>query len=1257
MVALANAQETTPLVPNRLMPLDVGPTKLDLLTPGVLEISRVIRKPVDPAPIEAWDFQDAEGHLQLPAPTDFEVLIGGRPVPVTRVGFRRRPLYAPLRTRDLRVGNWLYLELASQAAAGEIVQVRITYSRMSDVPLTLTVEAAADRLSSAIHVNQEGYLPDLPKVAFVGAFLGTLGELHLPPNTPFEVVDCASNEVVFRGTLVARRDVGFMVAPVPYQEVLAADFSAVTRPGQYRLRVAGLGASYRFRIAEDIAALFARTYALGLYHQRCGTSNSLPYTRFTHGICHDETASVPTTNNLSVGITLWNMTVNYASNPLHTAPRLCSVDASLYPFVRTNRLDVSLGHHDAGDYSKYTINSAQLINTLVFAVDTFPGVSSLDNLGLPESGDGRSDLLQEAKWEADFLVKMQDADGGFYFLVYPEGRSYEDNVLPDAHDLQVVFPKNASATAAATAALAQIASSPTFRALYPEEAARYLAAARRGWDFLQAAIAKYGYDGSYQQISHYGDVFMHYDELAWAAAELFAATGEPEFERELKEHYSAIGRGTHRWTWWQAFEGYGGAIRSYAFAARSGRLPAAALDPVFLAQCEAEIISAGNDVQRWSQESAYGTSFPDASKRMGSAGWYFSLARAFDLAAAYQLQPRPEWLATIVGNLNYEAGANPINECFITGLGVQRPSILVSQYAMNDNRFLPPSGFPIGQLQNGFSYLNLYKTELGLLCLPRDGAPTNAYPMYDRWGDSWNTRTEAVTVDQARGLSTLAFLMARTPLRAQPWRAQSAAITVVPTDTPGSWACSLTASNFDLSAATIVWEVEGYALTSGTDITMNVSRTGKQWVETEAQLPDGRRVFAATSFLAARAPNPALPTVTITAPDADAARTPLDLGRFEILRTGDLTKPLTVAYAIGGSARNGTDYAWINGSQYTVNSGTIVMPAGTNRVSLNVIPSVASKLTNDANVIITLSDPGTYNIGLPNQATVLLRLLQPGNHAPKAVDIMEFMPPGANEVRITLSGTDPDLNPLQYVIVTPPTGGTLTGQPPNLVYVPGLQFTGTDRFTYLVSDGQLASLPATVTVNRAVSSSVGFYPFDGSFSDSLGLLPSLTPVGTARLEAGAIHLLLVDDAVAATLPATAVVMNDRTIEITFEARLFVQGFLAYGKDSYPLMRLYRNWNAFLELRQDKWARSAHARGGALTVASTAQLATALTPGQWHQVSLRLNSAGYRVLVDGQLIATVASTDLKNWRLNGALALELGHFAGWLDSVEIRVTQP
>ena len=121
------------------------------------------------------------------------------------------------------------------------------------------------------------------------------------------------------------------------------------------------------------------------------------------------------------------------------------------------------GHHDAGDYGKYTINCAALVHTLVSAVDALPGVGQLDNLGIPESGDGISDVLQEAKWEADGLAKMQDADGGFYYMIYPLDREYEGDVLPENGDPQVVWPKNTASTAAAVAALAQCASSPRFK--------------------------------------------------------------------------------------------------------------------------------------------------------------------------------------------------------------------------------------------------------------------------------------------------------------------------------------------------------------------------------------------------------------------------------------------------------------------------------------------------------------------------------------------------------------------------------------------------------------------------------------------------------------------------------------------------------------------------------------------------------------------------------------------------------------------------
>src|SRR5258708_39112390 len=78
-----------------------------------------------------------------------------------------------------------------------------------------------------------------------------------------------------------------------YENVLEADFSTFKTPGEYRLLVPGLGTSFPFFIDENLAGAFARTYALGLYHQRCGAANELPFTRFTHKDCHIAPAAVP----------------------------------------------------------------------------------------------------------------------------------------------------------------------------------------------------------------------------------------------------------------------------------------------------------------------------------------------------------------------------------------------------------------------------------------------------------------------------------------------------------------------------------------------------------------------------------------------------------------------------------------------------------------------------------------------------------------------------------------------------------------------------------------------------------------------------------------------------------------------------------------------------------------------------------------------------------------------------------------------------
>lgn len=66
---------------------------------------------------------------------------------------------------------------------------------------------------------------------------------------------------------------------------------------------------------------------------------------------------------------------------------------------------------------------------------------------------------------------------------------------------------------------------------------------------------------------------------------------------------------------------------------------------------------------------------------------------------------------------------------------------------------------------------------------------------------------------------------------------------------------------------------------------------------------------------------------------------------------------------------------------------------------------------------------------------------------------------------ILLGGSDADLNPLSFRVVSGPANGVLTGSPPSLVYKPNQGYKGTDSFTFVVNDGSVDSAVAAVVIN------------------------------------------------------------------------------------------------------------------------------------------------------------------------------------------------
>ena len=65
---------------------------------------------------------------------------------------------------------------------------------------------------------------------------------------------------------------------------------------------------------------------------------------------------------------------------------------------------------------------------------------------------------------------------------------------------------------------------------------------------------------------------------------------------------------------------------------------------------------------------------------------------------------------------------------------------------------------------------------------------------------------------------------------------------------------------------------------------------------------------------------------------------------------------------------------------------------------------------------------------------------------------------------IVLTGSDPENSPITFAIATQPPNGGLVGPPPTVTYAPTSDFFGPDAFTFTVSDGQAASIPATVSI-------------------------------------------------------------------------------------------------------------------------------------------------------------------------------------------------
>ncbi len=336
----------------------------------------------------------------------------------------------------------------------------------------------SEKIYPAIKVNQVGYTPDGDKTAVVSGFYNEIG---FDGATEFEVVS-VDGERVYTGSLklISGGDFDYS-GEVIYQ----ADFTELTKEGEYFLRLKGIGEkSTKFRIGENVYDDLLRDIQRYYYYQRANCEIVGDYPR---GDMSPEDFCLPLR---------WDM---------------------------ESSIDVSGGWYDAGDIGKYVSPGATAINTLLWAYKLHPEKFYDGQNDIPESGNGIPDLLDEIRYELDFILKMQDkSSGGFYMKA-------KSLTADDKQKDRVVWEATANSTADSIAALAF--ASVIYREFDESYADRLLESALLGWEFIEKNPKLYlPYDTAYAGEENDNATF-------WAAGSLFYATEDDRFGDYVKAHY------------------------------------------------------------------------------------------------------------------------------------------------------------------------------------------------------------------------------------------------------------------------------------------------------------------------------------------------------------------------------------------------------------------------------------------------------------------------------------------------------------------------------------------------------------------------------------------------------------------------------------------------------------------------------------------------------------------------------------------------
>jgi endoglucanase len=515
--------------------------------------------------------------------------------------------------------------------------------------------------NTAIKVDQVGYPIDGPKVALVSA-----------PAQSFRLRRTSDGAVVFQANLtsgVSDSSTG--------DTIQAADFSSFHKPGSYYIDVPGVGRSWNFSLGDRV---FEHTYSMamrGFYGQRCGTAVDMgpEFPGFSHPACH-----------------------------LHGAFHPSSGAAG--------ERDNIGGWHDAGDYGRYMVNSGISTGTLLAAWEIFGDRLKSIQLNLPETGNGTPDILNEARWNLRWMLKMQDADGGvwhkqtsehFSGFVAPQDDSLTSEVIGTGS-----APFKSTCATADLAAVAAIAAR-VYQPFDAKFAAQNLEAARRAWAWTEKNPNVTFRNPPGVSTGEYGDAHCG-DERLWAAAELARTTGEAGFNNYFLDNYAQFlaTLDSPPSAGWSQLAPMG--MWSYALSKQKDA------DVKAVASIRERTLAAAREVVERTRANPYRNSMKATDYVWGSNG--VAAGYGMYLLMANQFSPDAGFTDTARDNLHYILGRNTFSISWVTQVG--------------ENPFQHPHHRPSGAKGAAWPGLmsggpNAGRQDAVLAKLPKDLPPAKVY--------------------------------------------------------------------------------------------------------------------------------------------------------------------------------------------------------------------------------------------------------------------------------------------------------------------------------------------------------------------------------------------------------------------------------------------------------------------------------------------------------------------------------------------------